>query len=97
MQTEQIVVLLVAERDRLSRAIDALQGPTQRRGRPAAKKTSAVDHNTANVPDWVKPAAATVHAPAKRKAVVWDAAKKKAQSDKIKAYWAAKRKKAAKG
>jgi hypothetical protein len=34
MQTEQIVALLVAERDRLSRAIDALEGPAKRRGRP---------------------------------------------------------------
>jgi len=34
MQTEQIVALLVAERDRVSRAIEALQGPTTRRGRP---------------------------------------------------------------
>ena len=33
MQTEQIVALLIAERDSLSRAIDALQGPAKRRGR----------------------------------------------------------------
>jgi len=39
MQTEQIVALLVAERDRLSRAIEALQGSTKRRGRPP--KTSS--------------------------------------------------------
>jgi hypothetical protein len=34
MPIEHIVSLLVAERDRLSRAIEALQGPTKRRGRP---------------------------------------------------------------
>jgi len=34
MQTEQILALLIAERDRLSRAIDALQGSEKRRGRP---------------------------------------------------------------
>lgn len=34
MQTEQIVALLIAERDRLSKAIEALQGPIKRRGRP---------------------------------------------------------------
>jgi hypothetical protein len=34
MPTEQIVALLIAERDKLNRAIDALQGPTKRRGRP---------------------------------------------------------------
>jgi len=44
MQTEQIVALLIAERDRLSRAIEALQGPSKRRGRPpkpAATATAA--------------------------------------------------------
>ena len=34
METSQIVALLVAERDRLNKAIEALQGPTNRRGRP---------------------------------------------------------------
>jgi hypothetical protein len=34
MQTEHIVAVLIAERDRLSRAIDALQDPAKRRGRP---------------------------------------------------------------
>jgi hypothetical protein len=34
MQIEQIVSFLVEERDRLSRAIEALQGPVKRRGRP---------------------------------------------------------------
>jgi hypothetical protein len=37
MQTEQIVAFLIAERDRLSRAIDALEGPAKHRGhRPKA-------------------------------------------------------------
>src|SRR5271154_2612306 len=40
MQTEQIVALLVAERNRLDAAIQALQGPVKRRGRPPAKKAS---------------------------------------------------------
>jgi len=34
MPAEYIVALLVAERDRLTRAIEALQGPTKPRGRP---------------------------------------------------------------
>jgi hypothetical protein len=34
MDTQQIVALLIAERDRLNRAIEVLQGPTKRRGRP---------------------------------------------------------------
>jgi hypothetical protein len=34
MSTEQILALLIAARDKLNRAIEALQGPTKRRGRP---------------------------------------------------------------
>jgi hypothetical protein len=34
MPTEHILTLLIAERDRLNRAIGALQDPTTRRGRP---------------------------------------------------------------
>jgi hypothetical protein len=34
MSIEQIVSLLVQERDKLSRAIEALQSPVKRRGRP---------------------------------------------------------------
>jgi hypothetical protein len=34
MPTEQIVALLIAERDKLNRAIEALQGSIKRRGRP---------------------------------------------------------------
>jgi hypothetical protein len=38
--TEQILAMLVAERDRLNRAIEALQG-TKRRGRPPKSATAA--------------------------------------------------------
>jgi hypothetical protein len=34
MATEHIIMLLIQERDRLTRAIEALQGPTKRMGRP---------------------------------------------------------------
>jgi hypothetical protein len=34
MPTDHIVALLIAERDKLNRAIEALQGPTKHRGRP---------------------------------------------------------------
>jgi hypothetical protein len=34
MPTEHIITLLIQERDRLNRAIEALQGPAKRRGRP---------------------------------------------------------------
>jgi hypothetical protein len=35
MSTEHILSLLIQERDRLNRAIEALQGPAKRRGRPS--------------------------------------------------------------
>jgi hypothetical protein len=41
METEEIVALLVAERNRLNAAIQALQGPTKRRGRSPMIKVSA--------------------------------------------------------
>lgn len=40
MPNEQIVAILVAERDRLSRAIEALQGSTKRRGRQSEAETT---------------------------------------------------------
>jgi hypothetical protein len=76
MQTEQILALLVAERDRLNRAIDALGGPAKRRGRPPGSgKTVAV------------PVVAT--APRKRRGRT--AAERKAQSERMKAFWAKRR------
>ena len=76
MQTEQIVALLITERDRLSRAIEALQGPARRRGRPpgSAKKTAAPV--TADAPT----------APKKRKLT---AAGRKAIADATRRRWAA--------
>jgi|SRR5436309_1874766 len=84
MQTDQIVLMLIAERDRLSSAIEVLQGPTKRRGRPPKNAAPApdFDHNAPNVPDWVKPASAKAPAPkrtmsaAGRKAIA-DAARKR--------------------
>jgi hypothetical protein len=74
MPTEHIIALLIAERDKLNRAIDALQGSAKRRGRPPAAEvtTSAV-------------------APKRKRQ---SAARRKAQAERMKAYWAAKRKKA---
>ena len=40
MPTDQIVALLIAERDRLNRAIEVLQGPIKRRGRPPKNPTA---------------------------------------------------------
>ena len=76
MPTEHIIALLIAERDKLNRAIEALQGSAKRRGRPLKNPLKAI----------ATPAAA----PVKRQS----AARRKAQAERMKAYWAAKRKKA---
>jgi hypothetical protein len=54
MPTEHIVQLLIQERDRLSRAIEALQGPVKRRGRPP-KNLAAVATPSAEAPKKRKP------------------------------------------
>jgi len=76
--TDQIVSLLIAERDRLDRAIQALQGPTVRRGRPPA-----------NAGTGLAPVVASASAGRRRGRT---AAQRKAQSEKMKAYWAKRRK-----
>jgi hypothetical protein len=82
-----IVSLLIAERDSLNAAIQALQGdsasaPVKRPGRPPARKTVDFDYDAPNVPDWVKP-----KAPAKKKRRM-SAAGRKAISEATKARWA---------
>lgn len=42
MPTEQILALLIAERDRLNRAIEALAGPVKHRGRPPKNPAAEV-------------------------------------------------------
>lgn len=81
MPTDQILALLVQERDRLNRAIEALQGSVKRRGRPPKNS--------------IAPAAvvAPVQA-APRKKRTFSAAQRKKQAERMKAYWAAKRKQA---
>jgi len=74
MPTEHIVALLVAERDRLNRAIEALQGPMKRRGRPPKNPDSAV----------------LGAAPARQRKGM-SAAARKAQSARMKEYWAKRR------
>jgi len=49
MATEHIVQLLIQERDRLNRAIEALQGSVKRRGRPP-KHLAAVTAPVAEAP-----------------------------------------------
>jgi hypothetical protein len=84
MQTEHIVALLVAERDKLNRAIEVLQGPTKRRGRPP-KNLAAVVAQTAS------PAPST-----NGRGTGMTAAARKAQSKRMKAYWAKRKKQSAK-
>lgn len=84
MQTEQIVSLLVAERDRLNRAIEVLQGPTKRRGRPPKDLAAVVAQTT-------EPAPSTN---GRRSGMT--AAARKAQSQRMKAYWAKRKKQSSK-
>jgi hypothetical protein len=79
MQTDHIVALLVAERDRINRAIEALQG-TKRRGRPPKNPLAALTPAT--------PAAQ------KKRRGGMSAAARKAQSERMKAQWAKRRKQA---
>jgi hypothetical protein len=76
MPTDHIIALLIAERDKLNRAIEALQGPAKRRGRP---------------PKAVAALAADASTPKRKRR---NPAQRKAQAERMKAYWAAKRKKA---
>jgi hypothetical protein len=80
MPTEHIVALLVAERDRISRAIEALQGP-KRRGRPPKNPLAVL-------------AALPTPVSAKKKRGGMSAAARKAQSERMKARWAKRRKQA---
>ena len=72
MPNEQIVALLLAERDKLNRAIEALQGAAKRRGRPPKNPLAA---------------AAPAPAPRKKRKGR-TAAQRKAQALRMKAYWA---------
>jgi len=90
MATEHILALLIAERDKLNRAIEALSGPTKRRGRPPKKE--ATDYDDPTMPDWVKPAAKKKKTRKKR---IVTPEQRAAQAERMKAMWA-KRKKAAK-
>jgi hypothetical protein len=103
MPIDQVVSLLIAERDRLHRAIQILQdGGAKRRGRPP--KNPMFNYNHPSVPDGVKPASSKT--PVHRKRTM-SAAGRKAIRDAVRKRWAliragkaaspfAKRKKAAK-
>lgn len=84
--TEHIVALLIEERDRLNQAIEVLQGPTKRRGRPPK---SALNGATPSVV--LEPSK-----PAQKKRRKFTPAQRKQQAEKMRAYWLAKKKAEAK-
>ena len=47
MPTDHILALLIAERDKLNRAIEALQGSAKPRGRPPKHQAAAVEASVA--------------------------------------------------
>jgi hypothetical protein len=82
MPTDHIIALLIAERDKLNRAIKALEGPIKRRGHPRK-----------NLSDAAAPPVSALPSPTVKKRKGMTAAARKAQSQRMRAYWAAKRKK----
>ena len=76
MPTEHILALLIAERDKLNRAIEALQGPTKRIGRPPKNSV------TAAIPAAPAP---------KKKRRKFSAAQRKAAAERMRQRWAAKK------
>jgi len=79
MLTEQILALLMQEREKLNRAIEALQG-AKRRGRPPKSPLALVE---------------TAAAAPEKKRRGRTAAQRKAQAHKMKEYWAKRKKEAA--
>jgi hypothetical protein len=78
MPTEHIVALLIQERDKLNRAIDALRGSAKRRGRPP--KNAALSVSTPS------PAAAILAPARKKKKRIFTAAQRKGQAARMKRY-----------
>ena len=83
MPIQHILDLLITERDRLNRAIDALQGSAPRRGRPPASAEKAPATESTKPADGTEPA---------KRGRRFTPAQKKKQAERMKAYWAAKRK-----
>ncbi|MGD1098516.1 MAG: hypothetical protein ABSB35_41870 [Bryobacteraceae bacterium] len=90
MPTDYVVSLLIAERDKLTLAIEALQGPTKRRGRPPKNSLVLATVSTAT-PEPLSAAPEPI-----RKKRTFTAAQRKAFGERMKKYWAAKRKAEAK-
>jgi hypothetical protein len=82
MPTEHILTLLIQERDRINRAIEALQGPVKRRGRPPKNPVAAV----------AAASTAPIIGPVARKKRTFTASQRKQQAERMKKYWAGKKK-----
>jgi hypothetical protein len=67
MPTEQILALLKAERDRLNRAIEALQGPTKRIDRPSKNQVPGIELDSTKPKRHVSAAARRKMAAAQKK------------------------------
>jgi hypothetical protein len=79
MGTEHILVFLIQERDRLNRAIEALQGPMKRRGRPPKGLEPGGSVSSGDTPKKRKPfSAATKRRMALAQKKRWAALKAKA-------------------
>jgi hypothetical protein len=85
MPIDHILALLIAERDKLNRAIEALGGTgTKRLGRPKKNPAEEARATVASAPG-----------PAKKHHMRSPAARK-AQAERMKAYWAKRKKSAGK-
>lgn len=79
MPNDNILALLIEERDKLNRAIEALEGSRARRGRPPKAATASI-----------------AKADGIRRRGHMSPAARKAQSARMREYWANRRKEAAK-
>ena len=91
MEISQIVALLVAERDRLNNAIEALQGTTKRRGRPPGSRRKSVPVDDPNMPDWVKPRSALSETVSKKKRRKSSKAQREAAAERMRQRWVVKK------
>ena len=82
MPTDQIISMLRAERDKIDRALQALEAGVKRRGRPPGKKAARAQ--VEDLPDWVEPSAKTAPKTKRRFSV----AQRKAASKRMKERWA---------
>lgn len=93
--TEHIIALLIQERDKLNRAIEALQGHSgtapKRRGRPPKTASMAPEMFAAPTSHAASALSAAAEPPARKKRV-FSAAQREAAAERMRQRWAAKKK-----